>query len=112
MARLKRLEYQYPNCGGTDGPIRRRKAEKENTMNIIGEWRDIHERAVRLCQTIEGLPDECPCGDSGAHLDGRCSCCGGHPQQEVRSGHHVGCSELLSNLRADFMLFLHDFKGA
>jgi hypothetical protein len=80
-------------------------------MNIADGWRDIHERAVRLCETIAQLPDECPCGDPDAHLEGRCPCCGGHSQQHIGSGHHVGCSELLTNLRADFMLFLHDFKA-
>ena len=81
-------------------------------MNIVDRWRDIHEGAVRLCDTIERLPDECPCGDPDAHLEGQCPCCGGHPQQHIASGRHAGCTELLSNLRADFMLFVHDFKAS
>lgn len=81
-------------------------------MSVIKGWRRIHEQAVRFCESIERLPDECPCGDAEVHLQGRCSCCGGHTQQQIPSGHPVSCTELLTNLRADCVVFLHDFRGA
>lgn len=79
-------------------------------MDILGKWRDVYEEAVRLCQSMEHVPEECPCGDADAHLAGRCACCGGHAQKHQEHPTGQSCKGLLASLRAEVVLFCEDFK--
>lgn len=79
-------------------------------MNILDKWRNVYDEAVQLCESMEHLPEECPCGDADEHLAGRCPCCGGHAQGHQEHPVGRGCTDLLASLRADVALFCEAFK--
>lgn len=42
---------------------------------VLNAWRDVVEDIRHLCEALKALPEDCPCGDSRAHLTGACACC-------------------------------------
>lgn len=78
-------------------------------IDLIEEWRNVYQEVISLSGQIEHLPDECPCGDGDAHLNGSCRCCGGHPQAVQPKVQSPNCTDLLACLRADFALLCEDF---
>lgn len=83
--------------------------EEIRPVDLMQQWRNVHQEATSLAQEIERLPDECPCGDADAHLNGHCRCCGAHPQSIQPEVHSQSCTDLLACLRADLSLFCEDF---
>lgn len=72
-------------------------------------WQRVYEEAIRLCDAVQGLPDQCECSDAAGHLEGRCRCCL-HNLPAPGSAHQSeNCALILSRLRADLSLFCQDF---
>lgn len=84
-----------------------------NTVQIdfLSLWQSVRSGATQLLQAVDLLPDECECGDAGAHLEGRCSCCGGHKQVRRAEGTGVNCAAILDRLRADIATLAKDFSS-
>src|SRR3990172_5507483 len=78
------------------------------TQDLLQLWCEIYQEAIRLCDAIERLPDQCECGDAAAHLEGRCRCCG---KDQPAHGHGENCSAILTRLRADVSIFCQDFAA-
>lgn len=83
--------------------------EQIHTIDLMKEWRNVYQEVVSLSGQIEHLPDECPCGDADAHLNGNCRCCGGHPQPVQPEVQSRNCTDILACLRADLALLCEDF---
>jgi len=83
--------------------------EETRPVDLMQQWRNVHQEAISLAEEIEHLPDECPCGDADAHLNGHCQCCGTHPQAIQPKVHSQSCTDLLACLRADLALLCEDF---
>lgn len=83
--------------------------EETRAVDLMQQWRNVHEEAIALVEEIEHLPDECPCGDADAHLNRRCPCCGNHAQAGQPQDHSQRCTDLLASLRADLALLCEDF---
>lgn len=83
-----------------------------NAMRIdpLQLWRGVCAGAVRLAEAVERLPDACECGDSDAHLEGRCRCCDGHGRAEGGHGGGENCTAILERLRADLTVLASDFE--
>lgn len=81
-------------------------------MDLLQLWQNVYREAGQLAEAVERLPDECACGDAGAHLEGRCRCCdiqgraGGHP------GGGENCETMLARLRANLTMLTEDFAVA
>ena len=80
-------------------------------MDLLQQWRNIYQEAIHLAEEVEGLPDECPCGDADAHLEGRCLCCERHERKSGPHAHHENCVAVLARMRADLAMLCEDFMG-
>lgn len=80
-------------------------------IDLLSLWRTVCSEANQLSEAIELLPDACECGDSDAHVDGRCHCCGGHKQLSERRGSGGNCAGVLARLQADFAMLVKDFSS-
>lgn len=80
-------------------------------IDLLSLWRKVLSEAVQLSEAIEPLPDVCECGDADAHLDARCSCCGGHERALERHGSTETCTDILARLRADIAMLAKDFSA-
>lgn len=83
--------------------------EETHTVDLMQQWQNVYQEAISLVEEIENLPDECPCGDADAHLNGHCQCCGTHPQASQSKVHSQSCTDLLACLRADLAVLCEDF---
>lgn len=83
--------------------------EESNPVDLMQLWRNVYQEVISLAEQIEHLPDECPCGDADAHLNGHCQCCGAHPQAIRSEVHSQSCTDLLACLRADLALLCEDY---
>lgn len=86
------------------------QGQQENqAVDLMQQWRNVYQEAISLAEEIEHLPDECPCGDADAHINGRCRCCGTHRQATPNQVHSLSCTDLLACLRADLTMLCDDF---
>lgn len=83
--------------------------DETRAVDLMEEWRNVSQEAASLSREVEQLPDECPCGDADAHLEGRCQCCGTHPHAVRSDAHSQSCTDLLARLRTDLALLCEDF---
>lgn len=78
-------------------------------MTLQGLWHGVYEEAMRLCDAMQSLPDQCECGDAAAHLEGRCRCCLHKALTQGTEHQGENCTTILFRLRADLSLFCQDF---
>lgn len=81
-------------------------------MNWMEQWRNLYGEVVRFTDAIQGLPEECRCGDADAHLEGRCRCCHGHRGASAPHGGAERCGDIVARLHADLSLLCEDFRRA
>lgn len=80
-------------------------------IDLLSLWRTVCLEAAQLSEAVERLPDACECGDADAHLEERCSCCGGHEQANQPNQSSEKCPAILDRLRADIAALVKDFSS-
>lgn len=103
---------ERPETRGCVIPILGIWNDLEEAMAGSKQWREVCDEVTALCDTLEGIPEKCECGDAQAHLDGVCRCCHGHVAERVASSSQLHCGERIAQLRADLALLCEDFRKA
>lgn len=81
-------------------------------MDLVEQWRSIHQEAGHLAEAVEQLPDHCECGDADAHLAGACRCCGGVARGGAAGQATSDCHAMIARLGADIAILSEDLAAA